>query len=292
MQIFKGVAIIAGVLIPGKLILTFIPGEYTGKDFASLIWMLLVVGCYFLAGYALRVIRPIKRKDISPILFMSIGMALAAGFLIHSWATNADFSFEIIGTLFGALLIRLITSFLLLDRDESQIGIWFVGQEKSIPVFWKPASGQIIGRDGETELPLGQTALLDEAALRMIVFALYRLPDSALKVRIDQAFTDPPYRILKPNMPRWHLIMMGLAACCAVSMLILWLPLGVSGIVPGLLLYMIIWAHTVRWVTRYNTTALASRHLKMYTAAITKYERSYEFFTTSNAPQRLYPFTF
>lgn len=98
---------------------------------------------------------------------------------------------------------------------------------------------------------------------------------------------------LKPiKKARGHLIMMGLAACCAVSMLILWLPLGVSGIVPGLLLYMIIWAHTVRWVTRYNTTALASRHLKMYTAAITKYERSYEFFTTSNAPQRLYPFTF
>lgn len=292
MKHLKAIALVAGVLIIGKITLTILPGHINGKDLASVVWVLLLIGFYVLAAYSLRWARPTRSSEVRLITIFGVIISFLAGFLIHD-GSLADKTAEFFNLFAGFIFLSTLIQLLWVRQPEVPMYDWITESGKRVPLIWKRNSGDIIARDEEGDLVLANAPEQAEANMKSIVFHFFPFPDTLLKARIDTTFESFPFPIIERYYLPYKTVILGISIVTGTVILVIWNTSGAMSILWGLWLYIMILFGLQ--IPLQNTVSqgnrLARKGGELAPLAIIAYEQSYQFFSTRRWIRFLTPFS-
>lgn len=288
----KGIAMMATVLVVGKITLTFLPGNIYGKDTASFIWALLLIGCHFLAVYAVRWARTFSAADAFYIAVGGVTIAFITGFILHQFTNPSDVVLALVGSLCAVYLSNIFIIALWVRLTEVIFSYWTIESGKNIPLVWNQETGAFVARKETGDVLLTHASEFGEAFSKSLVFQFYPMPDSTLKTRIDNAFAH----ILFPQATEKYLLekpfLLGFSITTGFMMLALWDSVGAMSIVLSFLLYLLIVFNLNRYLLKvFNRGSQLGRNPDTAQLAIKAYERSFIFFSTRRWLRFLTPFS-
>lgn len=291
---WKTVALITGVLLIGKIGLTVLPGHITGRDAASLLWVIALVITPVLALWAARLAGRIDQAQTAKAAVYAVALTFTAGAFIHGWDSVGDLGRDVGGSLLMTLLIWVgLTYYTLPITTDIMFGRWSEPDGTLTKFTWNPHSGRMfVRRPEQADVVLTVEKHPTAALLKSYLFTLHPNPDEALHRRIEQAFQAHPLTVPTVAPKFWPSFALGVVGVAGLTAVLLWVVLGAMSVIIGLIIYLVLGHVLRRWLLGYSQTgfkALDTTPNPLPTQ--TAYDQSHHFFSTKPWLAWLYPLT-